>query len=90
MHKKDYEMIAEVLRTLHAEEINDFPSVTLADVAYQLAIVFRKDNPNFKPFTFLDACSADPDGFPFSEMWEAQCKGHPGDGVTVYCDGSCA
>ena len=42
----------------------------LAKLALDLAKHYAKDNPNFKPLRFLDACSPDPDRLPLSELWE--------------------
>jgi hypothetical protein len=38
----------------------------------QLCERFVKDNPEFDAVKFLDACSPDPDQFPFSELWDTR------------------
>lgn len=40
------------------------------DLIVHFAQRLQKDNPSFDPIKFLDACSPDPDVYPFSEAWE--------------------
>lgn len=54
--------VAKVIRLSH--------NATLHDLAMSFARSFAKDNPQFDPLRFLDACSPDPELYPFSEMWE--------------------
>lgn len=43
----------------------------IVDLALSFAKTFQKDNENFLPLKFLDACSPDPDVYPLSEFWDA-------------------
>lgn len=45
-------------------------SDTLVKLALRLAKRFQRDNENFKPLIFLDACSPNPDVYPLSELWD--------------------
>lgn len=79
-HRAHYNIIAKQLREMAGELTGtDSPGenamaflgmVTIQEVALRLAKRFKKDNPNFDPLQFLDACSPDPDCFPFSELWD--------------------
>ena len=42
----------------------------LAQLAIKFAESFSKDNPNFDPLKFMDACSPDTVNYPLSELWE--------------------
>ena len=42
----------------------------LTNLALLLAERLLKDNRNFDPLKFLDACSPDVDTYPLSELWE--------------------
>ena len=43
---------------------------TLADLAMRLAARFKKADPEFNVFSWLDQCSPHVDAYPFSELWE--------------------
>lgn len=47
-------------------------SRTLVSFAIELAKHFKKDNENFDPVRFLDACSPDSERYPLSELWDAE------------------
>lgn len=64
MTRKDYEAVAQALRT-YSEEVEANPSPlgagiirrdTLADIVEVLAEVFEADNPNFSADRFRQAC----------------------------------
>ena len=42
----------------------------ISDLSMAFARKFMEDNPKFDPLKFLDACSPDPELYPFSELWE--------------------
>lgn len=70
MSTKDYKAIADVLRKLHQRETMG-QDVWVADVALELCKLFndRHIGYPFKPLVFMDACSVNPDLYPFSELW---------------------
>jgi hypothetical protein len=43
---------------------------TLADLALRFAARFKKADPEFNVFAWLDQCSPDPETYPLSELWE--------------------
>jgi hypothetical protein len=43
---------------------------TLADLAMRLAARFKKADPEFNVFSWLDQCSPDPENYPISDLWE--------------------
>jgi hypothetical protein len=51
-------------------EHNMVSRAALTDLALSLAHRFKEDNPNFRPLSFLDACSPNTDVYPLSELWE--------------------
>jgi len=53
MTRKDYQLIAEVLKKSAACGVGPF---TLDALALSFAQELKKDNPNFKPALFLKAC----------------------------------
>jgi hypothetical protein len=50
--------------------INMIKRAVLADVAMRLAARFKKADPEFNVFSWLDQCSPHVDAYPFSELWE--------------------
>lgn len=42
---------------------------TLVDLSLRCALGFLRDNPNFNPLKFLQACSPDPEVWPIQELW---------------------
>lgn len=75
---RHYVVIAEVLRSqymTHAS-ISFAPyrqmNRQIEEIALEFAIKFKEDNPIFNPVKFLDACSPDPERFPFSELWDEE------------------
>ena len=57
MTRKDYQMIAEVLKkTAICSETGAVWPVSLDALALSFAQELKKDNPNFKPALFLKAC----------------------------------
>jgi len=53
MTRKDYALIAEILKKSGACGVGPF---TLDALALSFAQELKKDNPNFKPALFLKAC----------------------------------
>jgi len=53
MTRKDYKLIAEILKKSGACGVGPF---TLDALALSFAQELQKDNPNFKPALFLKAC----------------------------------
>ena len=53
MTRKDYKLIAEILKKSGACGVGPF---TLRSLAVSFAQELQKDNPNFKPALFLKAC----------------------------------
>lgn len=51
-------------------ELNTIESAILTTLALNLAKRFNRDNPNFDPHKFLDACSPDTTLYSLSELWE--------------------
>ena len=66
MTRKDYELIAKVLR-----ENQDFDGVVSprAQIAVALATELQKDNPRFSPARFLQACEVSPFEIAFEEIF---------------------
>ncbi len=60
MTKKDYELIAKVIKEMHDKYDGDDWTVngTIYLYASNLAAVFNKDNPNFHQEKFMEACGA--------------------------------
>jgi len=59
MTRKDYQLIAEVLRKTagtSTDEAREPWPVSLDALALSFAQELKKDNPNFKPALFLKAC----------------------------------
>jgi hypothetical protein len=58
--KKDYELIAKVIKEMHDKYDGDDWTVngTIYLYASNLAAVFNKDNPNFHQEKFMEACGA--------------------------------
>jgi hypothetical protein len=81
-NKKDYNFVAKRLRenfpSPEASEMSWYDKRKevqtrqriVAEVAIDFAKAYKKDNPQFDPLQFLDACSSDVDRFPLSELWE--------------------
>jgi hypothetical protein len=42
----------------------------ILELALDLTKAFERDNPNFDPMRFLEACSSDNDLYPFTEVYE--------------------
>lgn len=66
MSKKDYQLIADLLKdklttSSNPDEIstNTIIDVTVADVARSLADKFKRDNPKFRYDKFFEACGLD-------------------------------
>lgn len=66
MTRKDYELIAKVLR-----ENQDFDGVVSphAQIAVALATELLKENPRFSPARFLEACDVSPLEIAFEEIF---------------------
>lgn len=66
MTRKDYELIAKVLR-----ENQDFDGVVSphAQIAVALATELSKENPRFSPARFLEACDVSPSEIAFEEIF---------------------
>lgn len=59
MTRKDFEIIAKVLRDLDADFNNcGEDTISLALVVEELAIALRDTNPNFNHNRFVEACKA--------------------------------
>ena len=56
MTRKDYKLIAEVLKTSNALAHLDEAHELYKALAVSFAQELKKDNPNFKPALFLKAC----------------------------------
>lgn len=75
-HTAHYNIIAKEIREKYSTHGScnmqpyKFANRTLEELAVSFAERFKLDNPRFNPIEFLDACSPDPDIFPFSELWE--------------------
>jgi len=80
-HALHYNFVAKRLREAY-DTTRDHPgnvtkvmqlsaNAMLTDLAVSFAQSFKKDNPNFDPIRFLDACSPDTELYPFSELWES-------------------
>ena len=52
MTRKDYQMIADVIKASRSVP----PAIHLRNFALDLSVELKKDNPNFKPALFLKAC----------------------------------
>ena len=70
-HRAHYNIIAKVIR----DEYTRSPVGINHKLLLSLAAELKSDNPRFDPIKFLDACSPDPDVFPFSELWERGWEG---------------
>lgn len=57
MSKKDYNAIAAIFRNIRSQIGPDStPAGTLDTVAFDLAMLFRQDNPRFDTGRFFSAC----------------------------------
>ena len=56
MTRKDYQLIASVIKQTYKNEDQQVAEVAIQTVAVSLAAQLKKDNPNFKPALFLQAC----------------------------------
>jgi hypothetical protein len=56
MTRKDYQLIADVIKQTYKNEDRQVAEVAIQNVAVSLAAELKKDNPNFKPALFLKAC----------------------------------
>ena len=56
MTRKDYQLIADVIKQTYKNEDRQVAEVAIQNVAVSLAAKLKKDNPNFKPALFLKAC----------------------------------
>ena len=56
MTRKDYQLIADVIKQTYKNEDRQVAEVAIQNVAVSLAVELKKDNPNFKPALFLQAC----------------------------------
>ncbi len=56
MTRKDYQLIADVIKQTYKNEDRQVAEVAIQNVAVSLAVELKKDNPNFKPALFLKAC----------------------------------
>ena len=56
MTRKDYQLIADVIKQTYKNEDRQVAEVAIQNVALSLSVELKKDNPNFKPALFLKAC----------------------------------
>ncbi len=56
MTRKDYQLIADVIKQTYKNEYRQVAEVAIQNVALSLSVELKKDNPNFKPALFLKAC----------------------------------
>ena len=57
MTRKDYQLIAASIKsTANVKVLGNSREATLRVLACNLAAQLKKDNPNFKPALFLQAC----------------------------------
>ena len=56
MTRKDYQLIASVIKQTYKNEDQQVAEVAIQTVAVSLAAQLKKDNPNFKAALFLQAC----------------------------------
>ena len=61
MSKQDYEVIAKVIRAMSIRTPNLDPDAMIAtdSIAFNLAVEFKKSNPNFDRERFLEAALHD-------------------------------
>jgi hypothetical protein len=82
MSTKDYKLIASVLRDhyqMHgSRNLSPYREMnrTVEEIALSFARTLKENHPpggyEFDPIKFLDACSPDPELYPFSELWEEE------------------
>lgn len=53
----DYEMIAEVLRAARAQVGEELHDKTANEIMWELAKMFKADNPRFEELKFIAACT---------------------------------
>ena len=56
MTRKDYQLIASVIKQTYKNEDQQVAEVAIQTVAVSLAAQLKKDNPNCKAALFLQAC----------------------------------
>lgn len=76
-HKAHYNIIAAQFSTAFdiylanpKKQIRLAKVSAIVDLALAMAKRFKEDNSEFDPHKFLDACSANVDLYPLSELWE--------------------
>jgi hypothetical protein len=70
-----YNLVAKVIREEFPTDGGIFDDSqsqrhALCMVALNFADRFKKDNPEFEPYDWLDRCSPDTDLYPLSELWD--------------------
>jgi hypothetical protein len=75
MTKQTYNFVAKRIREeFPTDHENDTITLvkrgTLVDLSLRCALGFLRNNPNFQPLEFLEACSPDKDKWPIQELWE--------------------